>query len=107
MNFESEFDLLCDNLLTLYLLFSCARMLARRREAEISIDLMKETYRRIVEEEESRKGLLITRSFYGRWLDLSQRDLTDAITDVTIPLQCLVKDSKLILHDASKVTMVP
>nr|CAG4644654.1 EOG090X03AJ [Leptodora kindtii] len=79
-----------------------AQMLARRREAEISIDLMKETYRRIVEEEESRKGLLITRSFYGRWLDLSQRDLTDAITDVTIPLQCLVKDSKLILHDASK-----
>ena len=79
------------------------RMLARRREAEIAIDLMKETYRRIVEDEENRKGLIITKSIYGRWLDLSQRDLGDAITEVTIPLQCLVKDSKLILHEASKV----
>lgn len=80
-------------------------MLTRRREAEIAVDLMKETHRRIIEEEESRKGLIITRAIYGRWLDLSQRDLTDAITDVTIPLQCLVKDSKLILHDSSKVNL--
>nr|SVE70323.1 EOG090X03AJ [Daphnia similis]SVE70947.1 EOG090X03AJ [Daphnia similis]SVE72210.1 EOG090X03AJ [Daphnia similis] len=79
-----------------------SQMLARRREAEISIDLMKETYRRIVEDEENRKGLIITKALYGRWLDLSHRDLGDAITDVTIPLQCLVRDSKLILHEASK-----
>jgi hypothetical protein len=79
------------------------RMLARRREAEISIDLMKETFRRNVEDEENKKGLIITKSIYGRWLDLSHRDLGDAITDVTIPLQCLVRDSKLILQEASKV----
>nr|CAG4649188.1 EOG090X03AJ [Scapholeberis mucronata]SVE93518.1 EOG090X03AJ [Scapholeberis mucronata] len=79
-----------------------SQMLTRRREAEIAIDLMKETYRRIIEEEENRKGLIITKSIYGRWLDLSQRDIGDAMTDVTIPLQCLVKDSKLILHEASK-----
>ncbi len=78
-------------------------MLARRREAEISIDLMKETFRRNVEDEENKKGLIITKSIYGRWLDLSHRDLGDAITDVTIPLQCLVRDSKLILQEASKV----
>lgn len=78
-------------------------MLARRREAEIAIDLMKETYRRIIEDEENRKGLIITKSIYGRWLDLGHRDLGDAMTDVTIPLQCLVRDSKLILHEASKV----
>lgn len=78
-------------------------MMARRREAEIAIDLMKETYRRIILDEENRKGLIISKAVYGRWLDLSQRDLSDAITDVTIPLQCLVKDSKLILHEASKV----
>lgn len=78
-------------------------MLARRREAEIAIDLMKETYRRNVQDEENRKGLIICKAVYGRWLDLSHRDLSDAITDVTIPLQCLVKDSKLILHEASKV----
>nr|CAG4650026.1 EOG090X03AJ [Sida crystallina] len=79
-----------------------AQMLTRRREAEIAVDLMKETYRRIAEEEENRKGLIITRAIYGRWIDLAQRDLSDAITEVTIPLQCLVKDSKLILHDSSK-----
>nr|CAG4637676.1 EOG090X03AJ [Chydorus sphaericus] len=78
------------------------QMMARRREAEIAIDLMKETYRRIILDEENRKGLIISKAVYGRWLDLSQRDLSDAITDVTIPLQCLVKDSKLILHEASK-----
>lgn len=81
------------------------RMMARRREAEIAIDLMKETYRRIVQDEENRKGLIICKAVYGRWLDLSQRDLSDALTDVTIPLQCLVKDSKLILHEASKVCL--
>lgn len=79
-----------------------AQMLTRRREAEIAVDLMKETFRRNVEDEEGRKGLIIMRAIYGRWIDLAQRDLTDAITDVTIPLQCLVKDSKLILHDSSK-----
>lgn len=26
--------------------------------------------------------------------------------DVTIPLQCLIKDSKLVLHEQSKVTTV-
>ena len=79
------------------------RMLRWRREAEIAIELMKEAYRRIVEEEENRRGLIITKSVYGKWIDLSNRDLSDAFTDVTIPLQCLVKDSKLILHEASKV----
>jgi len=79
-----------------------AQMLARRREAEIAVDLMKEIHRRIVEEEENRRGLIINKSVYGKWLDLSNRDLSDAFTDVTIPLQCLVKDSKLILHDSSK-----
>lgn len=86
-----------------WLISHSIRMLARRREAEIAIDLMKETFRRILEEEENRKGLIITKSIYGRWLDLKNRDLEDAITDVTIPLQCLVRDSKLILHEASKV----
>lgn len=79
-----------------------AQMLARRREAEIAVDLMKEIHRRVVEEEENRRGLIINKSVYGKWLDLSNRDLSDAFTDVTIPLQCLVKDSKLILHDSSK-----
>lgn len=79
------------------------RMMTRRREAEIAIDLMKETYRRIIDDEENRKGLIVTKAVYGKWIDLNHRDLNDALTDVTIPLQCLVKDSKLILHEGSKV----
>ena len=78
-------------------------MLRWRREAEIAVELMKEIYRRIVDEEENRRGLIINQSVYGKWIDLGNRDLSDAFTDVTIPLQCLVKDSKLILHEASKV----
>jgi len=79
-----------------------AQMLRWRREAEIAVELMKEIYRRIVDEEENRRGLIINQSVYGKWIDLGNRDLSDAFTDVTIPLQCLVKDSKLILHEASK-----
>ena len=37
-------------------------MLTRRREAEIAVDLMKETFRRNVEDEEGRKGLIIMRA---------------------------------------------
>nr|CAG4647760.1 EOG090X03AJ [Moina brachiata]SVE92914.1 EOG090X03AJ [Moina brachiata] len=79
-----------------------SQMMTRRREAEIAIDLMKETYRRIIDDEENRKGLIVTKAVYGKWIDLNHRDLNDALTDVTIPLQCLVKDSKLILHEGSK-----
>nr|CAG4640722.1 EOG090X03AJ [Eulimnadia texana] len=82
------------------------KMLARRREAEAAVDLMRETYRRIVEDEENRRGLIITKGIYGRWLELGSRNSGDAIVDVTIPLQCLVKDSKLILHEPSKVFII-
>ncbi|XP_014226871.1 dnaJ homolog subfamily C member 11 isoform X2 [Trichogramma pretiosum] len=84
--------------------------LEKQREAKAAIDLMKATFSRIRAEEEQRKGLVITKALYGRFVyphgaspaeeaAIGQRD---EIIDVTIPLQCLVKDSKLVLHNASK-----
>lgn len=32
-------------------------------------------------------------------------EMSNEILDVTIPVQCLVRDSKLVLHDRSKVIL--
>ncbi|XP_017794016.1 PREDICTED: dnaJ homolog subfamily C member 11 [Habropoda laboriosa] len=86
------------------------RMLEKQKEAESATKLMKATVSRIRAQEESKKGLIITKALYGRFV-YPQEDLynseqqsirRDEVIDVTIPLQCLVKDSKLILYDASK-----
>lgn len=83
------------------------RLLEKKREAEAAIDLMRATYSRILDEEKSKKGLVILKAFYGKVQqgagDLENDDSADSVhINVTIPLQCLVKDSKLVLHDQSK-----
>lgn len=86
-----------------------SRILEKQREAKAAVELMRETVSRIRTEEESKKGLIITKALYGRFVYPQQDRSTeesghrDEVIDVTIPLQCLVKDSKLILHKASKV----
>lgn len=40
-------------------LLSALRLLEKRREAMAAVELMRETVRRIVEQEEARKGLVI------------------------------------------------
>ncbi|XP_011333880.1 dnaJ homolog subfamily C member 11 isoform X2 [Ooceraea biroi] len=85
-----------------------SRIMEKQREAKAATELMKETVSRIRAEEESKKGLIITKALYGRFVYPQQDRGTeesghrDEMIDVTIPLQCLVKDSKLILHKASK-----
>ncbi|XP_015600252.1 dnaJ homolog subfamily C member 11 [Cephus cinctus] len=87
-----------------------SRMLEKQREARAAVDLMKATFSRIRSEEESKRGLVITKALYGRFVYPQDRNLgedgvnghRDEVIDVTIPLQCLVKDSKLVLHNASK-----
>lgn len=50
-------------------------------------------------------GLIILNAWYGKFVtDNSRRHERARVIDVTVPLQCLVKDSKLILTEASKVT---
>lgn len=47
-------------------------------------------------------------AWYGTFVsDTSQKLDKAKVIDVTVPLQCLVKDSKLILTEASKVCVSP
>lgn len=49
-------------------------------------------------------GLIIVNAWYGKFVnDKSRKSEKVKVIDVTVPLQCLVKDSKLILTEASKV----
>uniref|UniRef100_A0A8C5XVM4 DnaJ homolog subfamily C member 11 n=1 Tax=Microcebus murinus TaxID=30608 RepID=A0A8C5XVM4_MICMU len=79
-------------------------ILQKKQEAEAAVRLMQESVRRIIEAEESRMGLIILNAWYGKFVnDRSRKSEKVKVIDVTVPLQCLVKDSKLILTEASKV----
>ncbi|XP_051844627.1 dnaJ homolog subfamily C member 11 isoform X2 [Antechinus flavipes] len=78
-------------------------VLQKKQEAESAVRLMQESVRRIIEAEESRMGLIILNAWYGKFVnDKSRKNEKVKVIDVTVPLQCLVKDSKLILTEASK-----
>ncbi|XP_048872537.1 dnaJ homolog subfamily C member 11a [Brienomyrus brachyistius] len=75
----------------------------KKQEAEAAVLLMQESVRRIIEAEESRMGLIILNAWYGKFVtDNSRKHERAKVIDVTVPLQCLVKDSKLILTEATK-----
>ncbi|VVC41633.1 DnaJ-like protein C11, C-terminal,DnaJ domain [Cinara cedri] len=87
------------------------RMVELRQEALAAINLMMATMERIVREETIKSGLIIVFAKYGNadlinQSGLSSFDESDTlqpnIIDVTVPLQCLVKDSQLILHTTTK-----
>ncbi|XP_046850162.1 dnaJ homolog subfamily C member 11-like [Xenia sp. Carnegie-2017] len=78
-----------------------------KKNAEDYTELMRETYESCVECERKRHGLIIVSAFYGKFLSFSENDLNNPyrmnkIIDVTLVLQCLVKDSKLYLPEGSK-----
>nr|XP_040059982.1 dnaJ homolog subfamily C member 11-like isoform X1 [Gasterosteus aculeatus aculeatus] len=82
---------------------SSADIAKKKHEAESAVLLMQESVRRIVEGEESKMGLIILNAWYGKFVsDTSLKQEKAKVIDVTVPLQCLVKDSKLILTEASK-----
>ncbi|KAM7006980.1 dnaJ homolog subfamily C member 11-like [Tautogolabrus adspersus] len=75
----------------------------KKQEAESAVLLMQESVRRIIEAEESKMGLIILNAWYGKFVsDTSQKQEKAKVIDVTVPLQCIVKDSKLILTESSK-----
>ncbi|XP_028663219.1 dnaJ homolog subfamily C member 11 [Erpetoichthys calabaricus] len=75
----------------------------KKQESEAAVRLMQESVRRIIEAEEARMGLIIVNAWYGKFVtDNSKKHERAKVIDVTVPLQCLVKDSKLILTEASK-----
>uniref|UniRef100_A0A8C6WTB3 DnaJ homolog subfamily C member 11 n=1 Tax=Neogobius melanostomus TaxID=47308 RepID=A0A8C6WTB3_9GOBI len=75
----------------------------KKQEAESAVLLMQESVKRIIDAEESKMGLIILNAWYGKFVsEISQKQEKTKVADVTVPLQCLVKDSKLILTEASK-----
>ncbi|XP_075166625.1 dnaJ homolog subfamily C member 11 [Haematobia irritans] len=79
------------------------RMQAKRQEAKAAVDLMQHTYERIVEEERENRGLVIVKATYGQTKEDNQNEfIPEASIDVTIPVQCLVKDSTLEMFNTSK-----
>uniref|UniRef100_A0A3Q4B412 DnaJ homolog subfamily C member 11 n=1 Tax=Mola mola TaxID=94237 RepID=A0A3Q4B412_MOLML len=55
------------------------------------------------QEAESAVSLIILNAWYGKFVtDNSRKHERAKVIDVTVPLQCLVKDSKLILTEATK-----
>ncbi|CAG9771903.1 unnamed protein product [Ceutorhynchus assimilis] len=80
------------------------KLLEKRREAMAAQELMQASYSRIKSEEEKKKGLIIVKAIYGRINPDSAQDTetSNDIIDVTIPIQCLVKDSKLVIYENSK-----
>uniref|UniRef100_A0A7N5ZXP8 J domain-containing protein n=1 Tax=Anabas testudineus TaxID=64144 RepID=A0A7N5ZXP8_ANATE len=82
---------------------SASNIAKKKQEAEAAVLLMQESVRRIIEAEESRMGLIILNAWYGKFVtDNSRKHERAKVIDVTVPLQCLVKDSKLILTEATK-----
>lgn len=80
------------------------KLLEKRKEAQAAQELMMATYTRIKEEEENKKGLVIIKAIYGKILtnDSGDREVSNEVLDVTVPIQCIVKDSKLVMHEHSK-----
>jgi len=81
----------------------------KKAEAAAAISLMHETYLKTAQEERSRNGLVIMSATYGALAQGSSSqtsaDPDQEILDVTVPVQCLVRDSKLDLHDTTKVNI--
>ncbi|XP_011501750.1 PREDICTED: dnaJ homolog subfamily C member 11 [Ceratosolen solmsi marchali] len=84
--------------------------LQKKKEAKMAIDLMSVTCSRIRATEEAKRGLVIVKAVYGRFIYDDEKtrhsenfnSFRNEIIDVTIPLQCLVKESNLVLHKGSK-----
>ncbi|XP_060518875.1 dnaJ homolog subfamily C member 11 isoform X2 [Cylas formicarius] len=80
-----------------------SKLLERRRDAMAAQELMMAAYARVREEEASRRGLLVVKAVYGK-LDAGRGDteMVNDVIDVTVPVQCLVKDGKLVIHENCK-----
>ncbi|XP_063675967.1 dnaJ homolog subfamily C member 11-like [Bolinopsis microptera] len=71
-----------------------------KEEAKEAIQLMRPTYDRNVNVEQCKGGLVIVQAWYGVF------GSSNKLIDVTIPLQCLVANSKLMLPEHNKTGLV-
>ena len=81
-------------------------MKERKAEALAAVELMQETSERIVQVEQARLGLTISEAWYGKMSVKDNQRINpcseDKVVDVCVPLQCMVQDSKLIIHPGTK-----
>lgn len=79
-------------------------MVEKKKEAEQAINLMTAGIQRVMSVEQARHGLIIREAYYGRLFDTGDdpTETDSKVIDVRIPLQVMVKDSKLILPATSK-----
>lgn len=82
-------------------------ILEKKREAEAAIELMKETFERVMSQERGRHGLIILEAWYGKLFDTQADDglAPPKVIDVHVPIQCLVVDSKVILRESTKANI--
>ncbi|XP_001625184.2 dnaJ homolog subfamily C member 11 isoform X2 [Nematostella vectensis] len=88
-----------------------AQQLAKKKqEAEDTINLMRESYERNLEFESQRHGLVIVHAWYGNLVSMDeshdgQRTVHSThaqVIDVTVPVQCQVRESRLFLAEGPK-----
>ena len=79
-------------------------MVEKKKEAEQAIELMTASVQRVMNVEQARHGLIIREAYYGRLFDTGDHPIAEdsKMIDVRIPLQVMVKNSKLILPATSK-----
>ncbi|CAK9292552.1 unnamed protein product [Gordionus sp. m RMFG-2023] len=93
--------------------FFADKLFEKKKEAEASIDLMKESYNKIKTSEKTRMGLIINKALYGNLSSIPEYQYTisgnaigdSSAADVTVPLQCLVQDSRLNIPKGSKADL--
>ncbi|XP_019878016.1 dnaJ homolog subfamily C member 11 [Aethina tumida] len=82
------------------------KLIEKRKEALAAQELMTATYDRIKTDEENKKGLVIIKAIYGKLIDTEagagDSEVSNEVLDVTKPVQCLVKDSKLVIYEHTK-----
>ncbi|XP_052832966.1 dnaJ homolog subfamily C member 11 isoform X1 [Octopus bimaculoides] len=77
----------------------------KKMEAEAAIHLMQETVQRVIKEENEKSGLLIVKALYGKLSEKSQDGFVDGkYIDVAVPLQCLIKNSSLLIPEKNSKT---
>lgn len=82
-------------------------LIEMKAEAEAAIDLMQEAFQKAIDTEHAKHGLIILEAWYGKLFGLQTdgQSFETTVIDVCVPLQCMVIDSKLILHEKTKANI--
>lgn len=84
------------------------KLAKRKHEAKATTDLMRETVERSIDIEERKMGLIVVKALYGKIASTVDGELIEKdCIDVTVQLQSLVKESKLIVPEAMSKSGLP